>query len=66
MMKNRRVKILKCGHYDVPSGTEGEFVKHFEDGAEIRVTGQFKSAIGKKPEETTESVWVARGDFELI
>lgn len=65
-MKNRRVKILKCEHYDVPSGTEGEFVKHFEDGAEIKVTGQFKSSISKKVETSTESIWVPLSNFEFV
>jgi len=65
-MKNRRVKILKCEHYDVPAGTEGDFVKHLEDGVEIKVKGRFKRSGSSKIEDTVESIWVAQGNFELI
>lgn len=65
--KNTMIRIRKCGHYDVKSGTIGRFIKQKDGGIEVEVTGQFwNSNTTNKMEEKTVSVYVEHGDYELV
>ncbi len=60
------IRILKCDHYDVKSGTLGRYVRHMEGGIAVEVDGEFHDAYSKKQQTRTETVFVSAGDYEPL
>lgn len=66
LITGTKVKILKCGHYDVKNNTIGVFTQHMEGGIAVKVSGLFRKANELQYEPSTETVFVAEGDYEVL